>query len=121
MLEVVTDTCSGPVSTCCIISFPIPTWLADLKASYETDRVVQGLLQTLQTGEQASKGFTLQNGLLLYKRRLYFGPQSDLKTTVLQQIHNGPLGVHSGYLKSLHKLQQDFYWLGMKEDLKKHI
>ena len=37
LLQVVDDTYSGPMSTCCIISFPTPTWLADLKTSYETD------------------------------------------------------------------------------------
>ena len=55
----VDDTYSGLVSTCCIISFPTPAWLADLKTSYETDQRVQGLLQSLQSGEQASKGFSL--------------------------------------------------------------
>ena len=59
LLQVVDDTYSGPMSTCCIISFPTPTWLADLKTSYETDQRVQGLLQSLQSGEQASKGFSL--------------------------------------------------------------
>jgi len=83
LLQVVDDTCSSPVSTCCIVSFPTPTWLADLKASYESNQVVQGLLQSLQEGKQASKGFSLQNGFLLYKGRLYLGSQGDLKTTVL--------------------------------------
>ena len=121
LLQVVDDTCSSPVSTCCIVSFPTPTWLADLKASYESNQVVQGLLQSLQEGKQASKGFSLQNGFSLYKGRLYLGSQGDLKTIMLQQIHNRPLRGHSRYLKSLHKLQQDFYWLGMKKDLKMHI
>lgn len=45
----------------------------------------------------------------------------DLKTKVLQQVHDGPLGGHSGYLKTYHRLKKDFYWAGMSRDLKQYI
>ena len=36
-------------------------------------------------------------------------------------MHNSPMGDHSGYLKALHRVKQDFYWQGMKSDIKNHI
>ena len=36
-------------------------------------------------------------------------------------MHNSPMGGHSGYLKTLHRVKQDFYWQGMKSDIKNHI
>ena len=45
------------------------------------------------------------DGLLFFKGRIYLGPTSVLKSSILQQVHNGPLGGHSGYLKTLHKVK----------------
>ena len=39
----------------------------------------------------------------------------------MQQVHNSPLGGHSGYLKSFHRLKKDFYWSSMGTDLKKLV
>ena len=39
----------------------------------------------------------------------------------MQQIHDGTLGGHSGYLKSLHRVQRDFYWPGLRADVKKYV
>ena len=40
---------------------------------------------------------------------------------VLQHAHDSPLGAHSGYLKTVHRVQQDFFWYGIKKDIKEHI
>ena len=107
------------VGTLCIISFPNPTWLDDLKSSYVTDPAVQKLIQAIQSGQNVPAGFTLCNDFLFYKGRLYLeGSAQNLKAIVLRQIHASPLGGHSGYLKSFHRLKKDFYWTGMVRDLK---
>ena len=70
-------------------------------------------------GQNVPAGFTLCNDLLFYKGRLYLeGSAQNLKAIVLRQIHASPLGGHSGYLKSFHRLKKDFYWTGMVRDLK---
>ena len=40
---------------------------------------------------------------------------------MLSHVHDDPLGDHSGYLKSFHRLKQDFWWVGMKTDFKNYI
>ena len=45
----------------------------------------------------------MQNGLLLYKGKIYLGTCDALKATVLQQVHDSPLGGHPRFLKTLHK------------------
>ena len=76
----------------CMISFPSPTWLSDLKASYATDQQVQGIMQALGAGQVAPHGYSLQNGLLLYKGKIYLGTCDALKKAVLHQVHDSPLG-----------------------------
>ena len=39
----------------------------------------------------------------------------------MQQVHDSPLGVYSGYLKSFHRLKKDFYSTSMGKDLKQFI
>ena len=63
----------------------------------------------------------MQNGLLLYKDKIFLGLCDALKAVVLQQVHDSPLGGHSGFLKTLHRVQRDFYWPGMRFDVKKHV
>ena len=108
--------------TLCIISFPTPAWLSDLKNSYTSDTMIQSIMQAIQSGSDAYPGFTLCNKLLFYKGKLYLGEFSgDLKSTVLHQVHDSPLGGHSGYLKALQRLQRDFYWFGLRKDLKQYV
>ena len=40
---------------------------------------------------------------------------------MLSLSHDNPLGDHSGYLKTLQKAKRDWYWQGMKQDIKEHI
>ena len=106
----------------CMVSFPTPSWLTDLKDSYASDQDVQGTFQAFQLGKDVPKGFSIQNGLLLYKGKIYLGFCDALKVAVLQQVHDSPLGGgHLGFLKTLHRVKRDFYWLGLREDVKKHV
>ena len=36
-------------------------------------------------------------------------------------MHDNPLGGHSGYLKTLHRLQKDFYWSRLRQDQKQYV
>ena len=80
----------------------------------------QQLLTALKQGT-TSKHYTLHNGLILYKGRIFLGPSYCLIPKVLSHVHDSPLGGHSGYLISFHRLKQDFWWQSMKSDLKTYI
>ena len=63
-------------------------------------------------------GFSLQNGIILYKGKLYLSAISSFEARVLNHVHNSPL---AGYLKSLHRAKQNWHWQGMKSNPKRHI
>lgn len=62
------------LGTLCISSFPTPTWVAELKASYVASPAIQTILSTFQDGGVPPKGFSLVDGLLFFKGRIYLGP-----------------------------------------------
>jgi hypothetical protein len=50
-----------PVATICsLISFPSPTWLEELKLSYDSDPGTTELLHKFQLGEDVPKGYMLK-------------------------------------------------------------
>ena len=61
-----------------IISFPTPTWVAELKASYGTDSAIKDIIAAFQEGNTPPKGFSLMDGLLFFKGRIYLGSNSPL-------------------------------------------
>lgn len=104
-----------------MVSFPFPAWLTDLKASYGFDQQVQDIFQAFQLGREVPKGYSVQNGLFLYKGKLYLGSCDALKAAILQQVHDSPLRGHSGFLKTLHRVQRDFYWPSLRTNVKRHV
>jgi len=104
-----------------LISFPTPTWVDELKASYVTDVYTQTLLSSLQQDSGVPKGYSLQQGLIMYKGRLYIVKDSDFKSQVLQYIHSNPSAGHSGYHKTVQRAKADFFWKGMRRDIRKLV
>ena len=53
--------------TLCIISFPTPSWLLDLKNSFDSDPKIKAILQKVQLGSYSSLGFTFAIGCYFTK------------------------------------------------------
>jgi hypothetical protein len=104
-----------------LISFPTTTWIEDLKSSYMSDPSTKELLINLQQGQGYPKGYTLQQGLILYKGRLFIVKNSDFKAQVLQYLHSNPSAGHSGYHKTVQRAKSDFFWKGMRKDIKQLV
>ena len=50
--QVPNDEVSSQKRVLCMISFPTPDWLAQLKGSYATDSHVRSILEAFQTGKE---------------------------------------------------------------------
>ena len=48
-------------------------------------------------------------------------PESSLKTRLLQEFHDAKIGGNSGVLRTWKWLARNFYWDGMKNDVKKYV
>ena len=92
-----------------------------MRASYEEDEELKSIVGRLQASGGSEGHYTLNQGLLLYKDRFCIGKEGDMKIKVLALIHDSPLGGHSGYLKFLNRAKNDWFWQGMKKDIKAYI
>ena len=68
----------GPVSELSSISTPVPLWLEDVKNSYTADSQCQELLVKLAVSSSSNTPFSLHQGLLKYKGRIWVGADSAL-------------------------------------------
>lgn len=104
-----------------LISFPTPSWVEDLKASYLSNLDSQELLLKLQQGQPTLKGFSLQQGLILRNGRIWIDKNSPFQLQLLEFIHTNPTAGHFRYHKIVQRAKADFYWKGMSKDIKKFV
>jgi hypothetical protein len=64
---------------------------------------------TTTRGPNALDKFLWKNDFLWYHDHLYLCKNSQLKHKVLLELHTSPIGGHSGFLKTYHKIKKDFF------------
>jgi hypothetical protein len=101
--------------SCSLISQAIPAWTEDISLSYEKDEACTKLLQELAINKDSNPKFSLHNGILRYKGKLYIGQSTDLRTRLFHAFHSSSLGGHSGNRVTLHKIKNLFYWPHLKQ------
>jgi hypothetical protein len=105
----------------CAISIIQPDWIVEARDEWKNDEKVWSLIQRLQQDSSASDTFTWKNDSLWYKDRLYLCKDSQLKKKVLLELHTSPVGGHSGFLKTYHRVKKDFFWDGLKTNVQRFV
>ena len=62
-----------------------------------------------------------RNGLLRFKNRLYIPDATELKLTILDEVHKKPYYGHMGYQKMVTTLRKLFYFPNMKGEIEKYL
>jgi hypothetical protein len=103
------------------ISSATPQWLEAVVASYTADPRAQELVTKLSLQADVVPHFTLVNGVLRFKNRIWVGNDPSLQKQLLAEMHNSPLGGHSGVPVTYSRLKHYFHWPGMKVAIKHFI
>jgi hypothetical protein len=101
----------------CAISIIQLDWIIEARDERKNDKKLWTLIQRLQQDSSASNTFTWKNDSLWYKDRLYLCKNSQLKQKVLLELHTSPVGGHSEFLKTYHRVKKDFFWHGLKTNV----
>ena len=90
----------------CAISIIQPVWRTEARDERKKDEEVWILIQNLQQDPSKSDTFSWKNDSLWYKYHLYLCNNSQLKQNILLELHTSPLGGHSGFLKTYHRVKK---------------
>lgn len=96
------------------MSVASPKWITDVLQSYIDDPVASGLISRLSIDPQAVPNFTLRNGIMRFKNKIWIGAAPSLHHRIISSLHDSPVGGHSGIPVTLRRLRQYFSWKGMK-------
>ena len=61
----------------------------------------------------ALSDWTLNDGIILFKNRVYVPNDRDIRWSIITETHESPVSGHPGHLKMLYLLKEWFYWPGM--------
>jgi hypothetical protein len=75
-----------------------PDWVQEVMNSYTTDNDMTTLLQQLLVQSPDDKGYSLEHGIIKWQG----------------QLHDTPMGGHSGIQATYQRIKKLFYWPGMK-------
>jgi hypothetical protein len=103
------------------ISSAEPLWINEVLDSYVDDTKCKELKEQLKISLTAVPNFTLHNGILRYKGKIYIGTSTNLKTKLLESFHNSALGGHLGERVTYTKLKSLFHWPGLKTDITEYV
>jgi hypothetical protein len=78
------------------ISSAVPLWITEVLDSYASNNKCKELEEQLRVATSAVPNFTMVNGIIRYKGKIFIGSTIDHMTRLLESFHNSTLGGHSG-------------------------
>jgi hypothetical protein len=103
------------------ISCPRHSWLEELHHEAHSHPKLVALKKTIACETTTTTKFTEKGGLLWHHNRLVIPTSSQYKTYVIRKFHDTPIGGHSGVLQTYERVAANFYWVGMKRDIRNYI
>lgn len=103
------------------ISTSTPKWLEIIVDGYSKDEATKQLLTELSLTRTNEKGFSLSDGLIRYKNRIWLGNHTEAHQAVLLALHSSGLGGHSGITATYNKIKALFAWPNMKKYVQDYI
>jgi len=88
---------------------------------YADDPTAKQLLTELSISNQSVKGYTLTDGIIRYKGRVWLGHNTLAQQHIMQALHNSGLGGHSGFHGTYHRIKSLFAWPAMKRAIRTYI
>jgi hypothetical protein len=75
---------------------PTHAWFTQLTDWYPTDPEASKILAQLALEPESRPPYSLHQGLIRFKNRLWLGSNRALQVAALTALHNSPVGGHSG-------------------------
>jgi hypothetical protein len=103
------------------ISMATPVWVQRLQQGYDDDSEARQLLSQLSLCAGNDKGYTLVDGIIKHKDRIWVGNNSLAQNHILQALHASGLGGHSGIQATYQRVKALFSWPQLKQSVTKFV
>nr|KYP47835.1 Transposon Ty3-I Gag-Pol polyprotein [Cajanus cajan] len=108
-------------STFYTLSIPNFTFLEELHKSLKDNSEFRLLLSQIRDDPNSHADFRIHRDLIFFKGKIWINADNPLRTTLLQEFHQTPLGGHLGVAKTLHRLQANFFSTHMRKDVQTFV
>lgn len=98
------------------LSVASSSWLQEVVDGYQTDPEALKLLAALAVND--CPPYSLNNGVIRYKQRVWLGSNTAIQTKVTNALHSSAVGGHSGFPVTYSCVKQLFYWPHMKDSIR---
>jgi hypothetical protein len=103
------------------VSLVQPRWLQEVVNSYVTDARAQELFSQLAIHSPNEQGYTLDQGVIICKGRIWVGNNSAIQTKIIATLQSSAVGGHSGQKATFHIVKKLFCWKGLKHDVQQFV
>ncbi|PNY06477.1 hypothetical protein L195_g002943, partial [Trifolium pratense] len=98
-----------------------PLFFEQLQRFYATHPVGVTLFHKFQHLSPPSTVFSIKQGILYYRDRIFVPMETGLRPSILQEFHDSPLAGHSGVRGTIARLTSVFAWPNLTKDVKGYI
>lgn len=95
--------------------------MEELQASVADDSEALEFLLQATTPVFGPQNCYFQQGVLMYKGRIYVGVKGRWRENVLNKLHNFVQGGHSGIENTYARVSQLLFWPKMRRDIKRFV
>lgn len=79
------------------------------------------MLTRLSVSPTSEDHYSLRNGLIRYRDRIWIPDTAGLKGKILAALHDSPIGRHSGIPVTLRRIKQSFYWKRLRASVQQYV
>jgi hypothetical protein len=115
--------CRSDSTSGIILSLTMPNFvfLDQLKQALASSPAFNTLVRDITTSPASLPHHQIHDGLVLYKGRIWLDRTIPFCTTLLEEFHSSPIAGHMGVNKTLARLQANFWWENMKQDVQTFV
>lgn len=110
-----------PAEVVLAMSMVKPKWLNVVVGGYFNNPRAQKLLAELSIHSPDANGYSLVDGVIRFKNRIWLGHHQEAQQAVMMALHDSGVGGHSGQHATYHKIKALFVWSGMKKDIYAYV
>lgn len=102
-------------------SEPQAHFIEELKQEISSNEELQKIVQACSHNAETVPYYSVKQNLLYWKNRLVIPEGSKLIQQILKEYHSSPIRGHAGVARTLARISPQFYWPGLKNDVREFV